>query len=85
MTFLFKINTNESNGSVRFIRIFVSQQYRMLKKTDICFSQFMQRVVITGIGAITPFGVGIEHCFSQLVNSCCAIKVRIVFDFLCSD
>ena len=27
----------------------------------------MQRVVITGIGAITPFGVGMEHCFQQIV------------------
>lgn len=55
------------------------------KKQAIVITQFMQRVVITGIGAVTPFGVGMEHCFTQLVNSCCAIKVSIVFHFLCSD
>ena len=55
------------------------------EKQTIVITQFMQRVVITGIGAITPFGVGMEHCFTQLVNSCCAIKVSNVFHFLCSD
>ena len=40
----------------------------------------MQRVVITGIGAVTPFGVGMAHCFEEVVNGKTAIKVIVVWN-----
>ncbi|KAK8792560.1 hypothetical protein WA588_005052 [Blastocystis sp. NMH] len=33
----------------------------------------MERVVVTGIGAITPFGVGMEQCYRQLIQGRTAI------------
>ena len=36
----------------------------------------MQRIVITGIGAITPFGVGMARCYEQLISGKSAIRVE---------
>mgnify|MGYP004514406417 CR=1 FL=1 len=35
----------------------------------------MERVVVTGIGAITPFGVGMQQCYRQLIQGKSAIRV----------
>ena len=35
----------------------------------------MERIVVTGIGAITPFGVGMEQCYRQLIRGKSAIHV----------
>lgn len=40
----------------------------------------MRRVVVTGIGAITPFGVGVDCMFNGLINSKSAVKTNTRFD-----
>ena len=40
----------------------------------------MRRVVITGIGAITPFGSGAENCWKNLIESRSAVKKITRFD-----
>ena len=39
----------------------------------------MRRIVVTGIGAITPFGVGMDHCFQSLIQGKSAIQVTSSF------
>ena len=39
----------------------------------------MRRIVVTGIGAITPFGVGMDHCFQSLIQGKTAIQVTSSF------
>ena len=41
----------------------------------------MHRVVITGIGAVTPFGIGMAHCYEQLLLGRTAIHVSIIMVF----
>jgi 3-oxoacyl-[acyl-carrier-protein] synthase II len=35
-----------------------------------------RRVVVTGMGAVTPFGVGVGRAWENVLNSQCAIEVR---------
>ena len=35
-----------------------------------------RRVVVTGLGAVTPFGVGVQRSWDALLDSQCAIRVR---------
>jgi hypothetical protein len=35
-----------------------------------------RRVVVTGLGAVTPFGVGVQRAWDALLDSQCAISVR---------
>jgi hypothetical protein len=34
-----------------------------------------RRVVVTGMGAVTPFGVGVEHSWEKLLDSKTAVDV----------
>jgi 3-oxoacyl-[acyl-carrier-protein] synthase II len=34
-----------------------------------------RRVVVTGLGAVTPFGVGVERSWDALVDAKCAVRV----------
>lgn len=38
----------------------------------------MQRVVVTGVGAITPLGVGMERCFQEIVAGKSGIVVCVL-------
>ncbi|KAJ0408020.1 hypothetical protein P43SY_000224 [Pythium insidiosum] len=39
-----------------------------------------RRVVVTGLGAVTPFGVGVKHTWESLLDSQCAIQPIHSFD-----
>lgn len=39
-----------------------------------------RRVVVTGLGAVTPFGVGIQRAWDAILDSKCAIKTIDSFD-----
>lgn len=41
-----------------------------------------RRVVVTGLGAVTPYGVGLAHSWDALLSSQSAIKVRRVSAFI---
>ena len=40
----------------------------------------MRRVVVTGIGMCSPLGYGVEHCWSQLIDSKSGIRQLSGFD-----
>jgi 3-oxoacyl-(acyl-carrier-protein) synthase len=52
-----------------------------------CFSSFppppkcaQRRVVVTGLGLVSPLGVGVDTCFSKLIQGECAIDTIASFD-----
>ena len=42
----------------------------------------MRRVVVTGIGMCSPLGYGVEHSWSQLINSKSGIRQLTGFDII---
>lgn len=54
--------------------------FTSVEKANIYFILFitMQRVVITGVGCISPLGVGMEHCFHELIAGKSGIVVCLL-------